>query len=218
MSMHCYTEEQKDYVMANYLMKTDKEISAVIGVSNVRGIRNKLGLKKRKPPYVYSQEQVDFLKKYRPNCDCNKLAILFNAEFKTNISGLAITHKCRDLKIYCNISLSELNTTTEIGDTQLTGRNRLMMKTGKGFVFKHRHLYEKYHNVKLSDDDFIVFLDQDKNNFSKNNLYKVSSKINMIMGMNKWFSKNPEVTLAAIKWCELFYAMKEVEVWQTVNG
>ena len=26
---------------------------------------------------------------------------------------------------------------------------------------------------------------------------------------NKWFSDNPEVTLAAIKWCELMYATQD---------
>lgn len=40
----------------------------------------------------------------------------------------------------------------------------------KNYVLKNRYLYEKYHNVKLSDDDLIIHLDGDLTNFSSENL------------------------------------------------
>lgn len=31
------------------------------------------------------------------------------------------------------------------------------------------------------------------------------------MSKKKWFSDIPEITLTAIKWCEMFYAIKQVD-------
>lgn len=36
-------------------------------------------------------------------------------------------------------------------------------------------------------------------------------KINTVMNCNSWFTTNRENTLTAIKWCELFYALKEAD-------
>ena len=38
----------------------------------------------------------------------------------------------------------------------------------------HRYLYEMYHDVKLNDNDMIIFLDGNKKNFKKDNLYKIT--------------------------------------------
>ena len=40
---------------------------------------------------------------------------------------------------------------------------------------------KKYHNVTLTFDDLIIFLDDDKTNFNKENLYKVSRAVGGIM-------------------------------------
>lgn len=52
------------------------------------------------------------------------------------------------------------------------------------WVYKHRYLYELYHNVKLKDDDVIMFLDKDKTNFSKDNLVLVSKSESMYLTNN----------------------------------
>ena len=40
------------------------------------------------------------------------------------------------------------------------------------------------------------------------NLYMVNRKIHMTMTSNNWYSENKQQTLTALKWCELFYAIK----------
>ena len=60
--------------------------------------------------------------------------------------------------------------------------------------YKHRYLYEQYHNVKLNDDDYIIFLDQDRTNFSKDNLFRVNQKELGFLYGRGMFSKNPKAT------------------------
>lgn len=63
----------------------------------------------------------------------------------------------------------------------------------------------------IPKDKQIVFLDGNPLNCTIDNLYCVDKKIHARLAKNKWLSKEPTITLTAIKWCELFYALyKEV--------
>lgn len=63
---------------------------------------------------------------------------------------------------------------------------------------KHRLMYEKYHNCKLRDDECIIFLNQNRNDFSKENLKKITFEEFMYLHNCGTFSKNPELTKAGI--------------------
>ena len=81
---------------------------------------------------------------------------------------------------------------------------------GKNWVIKQRVVYEQLHNTKLDPGYHVVFLNGDRQDFRKENLYAVPAKCVTIMAKNKWWSADPELTLTAIKWCELHYAIKDV--------
>lgn len=49
----------------------------------------------------------------------------------------------------------------------------------------------------------LVFLDGNENNYDIQNLYCVSQETHRLMRRNKWYSNNKNVTLSAIKLCEL---------------
>lgn len=72
---------------------------------------------------------------------------------------------------------------------------------------KQKKAYEDFHGP-VKKGGIIVFLDQDHANFSIENLYCVNRKILAVMNKNKWFTDSREHNLAAIRWCELFYALK----------
>lgn len=66
----------------------------------------------------------------------------------------------------------------------------------------------------------VIFLDCDKTNFSLDNLYCIDRKISAQLAKNRWYSKDKDVTLTAIKLCELQQALKirtakEVIKWTT---
>ena len=70
-------------------------------------------------------------------------------------------------------------------------------------------VYEQAHG-KIPDDKLIVFLDKNRKNFDVENLYCVDRKVNFMMAKNGWYSTDREHTLTAIKWCELYYKLKEI--------
>ena len=60
-------------------------------------------------------------------------------------------------------------------------------------------------------EQMVCFLDGNPNNFDLDNLYPIDRKISAVMSSNKWWTNDRQHTLTAIKWCELFYALKELE-------
>ena len=72
---------------------------------------------------------------------------------------------------------------------------------------KHKYIYEQHYG-KIPEGYFVIFLDNNQMNFDISNLYCVNRKIHAIMSKNKWYTNNKENTLTAIKWCELYYVLK----------
>lgn len=62
---------------------------------------------------------------------------------------------------------------------------------------------------EVPDGKMVIFLDCNKENLDISNLYCIDRKISAVLASNGWYSDNGELTLTAIKWCELFYAMKK---------
>ena len=62
--------------------------------------------------------------------------------------------------------------------------------------------------MEIPEGYFVIFLDNNQMNFDISNLYCVNRKIHVIMSKNKWYTNNKENTLTAIKWCELYYVLK----------
>lgn len=75
---------------------------------------------------------------------------------------------------------------------------------------KSHIVWEQHYGSMPPDDCTIVFLDRNKQNFDISNLYAVKNKILREMAKNSWWKSAPAFTLAAIKWCELHFALKEV--------
>lgn len=89
----------------------------------------------------------------------------------------------------------------------------VFIKIGQPDVWrrKTRVMYEKYHNCKLSDDDYIVFLNQDTNDFRKENLIKSSRREIAYLHNNKTFSRNPKLTELGILSAKLMIKAKNKE-------
>ena len=77
------------------------------------------------------------------------------------------------------------------------------------WVNKQRHLYEKYYNVKLKDDEYVIFLDQDRTNFDINNLKVISRKESAYMIRNDLFSKDKDITNLSTLVAKYHYKLEE---------
>lgn len=97
-----------------------------------------------------------------------------------------------------------------VGAEQIT-KDGVFIKVAQPDIWrrKTRVMYEKYHNCKLEADDYIVFLNQDRSDFSKDNLIKSSrSEIAYLHNCNT-FSNNPELTKLGILSARLMIKIKE---------
>lgn len=72
----------------------------------------------------------------------------------------------------------------------------------KNWVQKQRLIYEQAYG-EIPEGNIVVFLDGNNRNFNENNLYCVSRSIHVQMCKNRWYSSDRDLTLAAIKLCEL---------------
>lgn len=178
--------------------------------------------------YFYSEEEEKWLKENVSNfINSVELTKVFNEQFKSNRSAATIKSKIHRLLpehkyghsggkkkgFGSSVTASPIGTESWKGgylyvkcaDNPLP-KNFTTADLRKNWVAKHRMLWQKAHGA-IPRGGIIIFLDGDRSNFSLDNLYCTNKKTTTAMIRNKWFSENPDITLTAIKWCELHYAL-----------
>jgi hypothetical protein len=175
-----------------------------------------------KRPKVWTEEKLNWLIKSKDIYDDREdILNAFNEHFGTNINlhylriignkhklGLPKAHKI--IKTGLEIGWVSLRGFTEknIGDEIFNGKATFIKTSNESkerygnYVLKQRYLYEQYHSVKLKTNELIIFLNGDKKDFSKENLYKVSRYICGLMSGNRFLAKNSFKTLSRVKFCE----------------
>lgn len=71
-----------------------------------------------------------------------------------------------------------------------------------------KKIYQDIHG-EIAPGQMICFLDGNRDNLDIDNLYCIDRRISAVMSKNQWWTDSREHTLTAIKWCELFYILKE---------
>ena len=66
---------------------------------------------------------------------------------------------------------------------------------------------DKYGEIK--EDEMIIFLDCNNQNYNIENLYCINRKISAILASNHWYSKNPTITLLGITYAKLILELKD---------
>ena len=99
-----------------------------------------------------------------------------------------------------------------IGSEYRRSDGMILVKISKNkWQYKNRLMYEKYHNCKLTNDDFIVFLNQNRNDFSKENLKRITRRESSILTNQKMFSKHKDLTNLGILTAKLMIKSKKKE-------
>lgn len=99
-----------------------------------------------------------------------------------------------------------------IGNERIKPDGMVQVKIAKDrWEYKQRLIYSQYHNVKLTSDDYIIFLDQDRTNFDINNLERVSRRESSIIANKELFFKNSNLTKAGIDVAKLIIKTKEID-------
>lgn len=181
--------------------------------------RNKISLRYKLVP---RKEQVEWLKNNKHNYnDREDILHAFNQHFNIDIN----LNVLRDLNTKYQLCLPKAHRAIKIARGNLkTGWLKLRGFTHKQigdeihdgscitayikvsnsqYVLKNRYLYEQYHNEKLDPiEDIVVFLDNDRTNFSKENLYKMNRRTHAIMVNHRLYGNKDVDKILLIKFCE----------------
>lgn len=180
---------------------------------------------KTKKDHIFTDDEKKFLIEYIDKYTYRQLAKAFNTKFGTTLSHGNISDVCiKRLGIKRNKQYSfpfgkkdynALPIGSEVFDGKVVWL-KIDNKYHKGtainksydenWVRKHVWIYEQKHG-KIPDNRLVIFLDHNNRNCSPDNLYCTTRKINFMMAKNKWYRHDRELTLTAIKWCELYYAL-----------
>ena len=87
----------------------------------------------------------------------------------------------------------------EVGSERMNVDGYIEIKVAEPnkWALKHRIMYEKYHNVKLTSNDAIVFLDQNHRNFSEDNLFRLTRAELARYNQDKLYRDDADISLSA---------------------
>lgn len=219
-----YNQEHFDWIRGNFnRYPNSSEMASAFAqtfnismkASTMRALWKRLDLRKNNQHH-YSLEEDLWLRENANTVPYSKLVQLFNSKFNSNVTSSALMQHCQIyLDIYSD-NPNEFNNRIAwnkafLGDESIDKRSgTLLVKTEKGWINKARYIYERAHG-EIPDNHQIIFLDSNRQNFDLNNLYCIPVKYMRMMNRNNWCTEDREITLAAIKYCELYYGMQEVK-------
>lgn len=119
-------------------------------------------------------------------------------------------------KDYNSNKAQEMGNKIPIGTEYVKPDGMVLVKVKPNkWKYKQRLIYEQYYNVELKEDEYIIFLDQDRTNFDISNLKLVSRKESAVMSNQKLFSKNPFATETGIKIAQLLNKLSDLKEGKT---
>lgn len=148
---------------------------------------------------TYNNEMYEFLLKNASSHTIKELVKLIKEKFDIDIEKKKLAQYCIKMKIqykYEKPNKSHSNTPTKIGTLVLkTDGGYIKVKTDKHkWEYLQRKVYEDYYKVKLPEDVYVVFLDQNKRNFDIKNLKAITRRSSAIMSKDGLFSIEPRLT------------------------
>lgn len=169
-----------------------------------------------------SPEILEFLKNNVKGLTCKQLAELINSKFGSNYSWEQIKYyKIKNgLKSEIHVGFENNGVAPhnkkEIGYEFTTKNGYTFIKvdnTRHGYISKAKYMYEKYHNLKVPKNYRIVFLNQDKTDFSKENLAMVHRATLMTAKNRGLISGNRDVTKTGLMVANLINETYDKKMW-----
>jgi hypothetical protein len=208
MKRHRYTEDQDKFIeLCDYIctIRATEEFNKMFDLDLSRSsiIQRKKTLLKRHECIHnkdYSEDELEFLSSILDDFkgeifDWDGCLLMFNTRTGRNINKVRL----RDLinkKLHTGVGRTTKSGlhTAPIGHEKLFDNVWYVKvkcdkhKLHKGnYMKKSRYMYEKYHNVKLKDDEYVIHLDCDGDNFDKDNLYLIN-KNEMCYVKHEWWN------------------------------
>jgi hypothetical protein len=166
----------------------------------------------------YTKEFEDFVRQNISKYKKEDFILLLEKKYKIKMSKDALKsyirrHNVKDRYIDYKEYMVRGTAKHKIGAERMT-KDGIIVKVAQPNVWrrKSRVMYEKYHNCKLTDDDYILFLNGNRNDFSKENLFKSTNQEKCYLHNWGTSSKNKELTKTGILSARLYIKAKEKEI------
>ena len=225
MSKHYYTKEQDDFILTADNVCLQEALNEFYELFNVKAtksmlynrLKTLLGKNIKSDRYRMPNEKKWILNNYEKykniSFDWVNFTNDFNKTFNKNISVPRMRAYLYHDNICVGRSTKKPTNIKEIGET-IKCRDREYIKInddkkcGKNnYQLKQRYLYEQYHNCKLNENEYIIFLDGDKENYSKDNLVKLN-KIEL-GHFNSLKTQNKDLRKCAVLYSKIQTKLKE---------
>lgn len=191
--------------------------------------------------HLYTQEEDEWLRQNNDRGTHAEITKMFNERFGTNLNNIS-DHVIKELHLHKSTnkgncrkgerrstnmlpigseSFDGFNVYVKVYDTVNDCKNRRMPSKRYDANWKRKdYIVWESHGNQLPKDsnEILVHLNGDKKDCSIENLYLTSRTVNMQMVKNGWYSKDRDVTLAGIKWCELVQALRERGWYERANN
>lgn len=180
----------------------------------------KLNINKPKQYNYYTEEETKWLMENYPKLGINETLKQYNEIFENKRTRNAIhcfgALRCDNVSKDVatankrrSIESGTSRNTKPIGSMRIES-GRWIIKTDNGWKLASRVLYEQRHG-KLDKNMIIVALDNNCLNLDDDNLVAIPLKYAGLLSNYKLRSENQFISKTGIKWCELYYALKESE-------
>ena len=171
----------------------------------------------RKYGIIYSEDIYNFLIEHANKYTIKELVQILKDEFDFEIEKKKLAQYCIKMHIkykYEHPKKSHDNNPTANGTiVTKTDGDMLKIKTGEHkWEYLQRKIYEEHYGVKLPEDVYVIFLNQDKRDFSIDNLKAVSRRNCAIMSKDNLFSCDKKITKLGITTSNLLIKAKESEL------
>lgn len=196
----------------------------------IRIYANRLGLfygsgKREKENHIYTKEEIKWLK---DNCQkylvIQELADDFNKRFNINLSKDALKTKGYAVgikfpngaeighKLIVELNKGKAKKIGEIFEHQ-KGQKYIRVAITDGTIkndyqLLQRYEYEKYHNEKLLENEMVIFLNGDRNDYSQSNLLKISKAEYGFLSTQGYMKGNGDIILTML---ELYRTKKIID-------
>ena len=163
----------------------------------------------------YSKEFEDYARKYAKTHTREQLRKRLQKKYNLLLSTHKITnylylHNIRCIDYHNKVTKRKIQR-HPIGYERKNEDGMVMVKIAQPnkWEYKQRLIYMQYHKCKLSEDEYIIFRNQNRNDFSIDNLKKVTRKESSYLANNEMFSKDPDVTDTGVLTAKLMIKVKE---------
>lgn len=165
----------------------------------------------------YTKEQIDWIKNNYIHYGKHAIVDVFNKHFNENRSLDSLWWKIRKLGLTGNgesyrIQMCQNKSSVPLGTEYIDSFGYTLVKVkdtvggrSKNWKLKQRVIWENNFGP-IPKNHVVLFLDNDKTNFSLDNLLCVPTSVTGVLAKKGWYTSDGNLTKAAVNWVLLFQA------------